>query len=167
MPKRAQLSDAPSVDELAQRYRQETDLIARSHGQIIWLLMQGRTTTEVAASTGYSLPWIHTLVQRYNRHGPADLGDRRHANPGAQTLLSPALHAALDQALDGPAPDGGVWTSAKVAAWISACLGRPVHVARGWEWLQRLSRRPRVPPAAPCQGRPGGASRVQKSLPNA
>ena len=94
-------------------------------------------------------------------------GAQRHANPGAQLLLSPALQAALDQALDGPAPDGGLWTSAKVAAWISAQLHRPVHVTRGWEWLQRLGRRPRVPRPRHAKADPTEPAAFKNSLPNA
>jgi len=57
------------------------------------------------------------VVHRYNAAGPAGMGDRRHGNPGRRdrTLLTPALRTALRLALDGPAPDGGVWTSPKVA----------------------------------------------------
>jgi transposase len=40
--------------------------------------------------------------------------------------------------LDRPAPQGGRWTAAQVAAWMSERVGRPVHVARGWEAMRRL-----------------------------
>jgi len=111
----------------------------------VWLLAQGQPTEAVAQSTGYSNTWIYTIVQRYNQAGAPGIGDRRHANRGGKPLLSPDLAAELDAVLDQLPPDGGVWTSTKVAAWMSAKLGRTVHVPRGWEALQRLGLRPKVP----------------------
>ena len=80
----------------------------------------GQTTSEVAASTGYSLLWMRTLVQRFNA-----VGDRRHHHPGAvqRRLLNDEQQAELAHALEGAAPDGGLWSCAKVA------IGRPVCAA--------------------------------------
>jgi transposase len=96
-------------------------------------------------NTGYSENWIGTIARRYNADGPDGIGDRRHANPGAASLLSTEQLAELDSLLDGPAPDGGLWTGPKVATWMSDKLGRRVHVQRGWELLQRLNYRAYVP----------------------
>jgi transposase len=134
-----------TVDELGQQYRQARDPIVRSHWQILWLLVQGRPTAEVAQVTGYSVGWVRQLVGRYNQHGPAGLGDERHHNPGRPPVLSPEQEAALEQALDGLAPDGGQWTGPKVAAWISAQIGRPVRPQLGWDYCQRLQFRLKVP----------------------
>ena len=155
MPRRLTLASHLTVDELHARYRQATDPVARSHWQIIWLLAQGTPTAQVATVTGYTQPWIRTLAQRYNAGGPAALGDRRHANAGGPPLLRPAQQAALAALLDGPAPDGGVWTGPKVAAWMADQLGHPVHPQRGWEVLRRLGftlqrLRPRHTQAAPA-----------------
>jgi transposase len=134
-----------TTDELARQYRQATDPVARRQWQIVWLLAQGQPTATVVPSTGYSTTWIYVIVRHYNQAGAAGIGERRHANPGGNPLLSPALAAELDAALDQPPPDGGIWTSKKVAAWMSAKLGRSVHVPLGWEALQRLGWRPKVP----------------------
>lgn len=134
-----------SVPELEQRYRSARDPVARSHYQIIWLLAQGTATAEVARVTGYSINWVRELARRYREEGPAGLGDRRHANPGAAPLLSPAQQAELQTALAGPAPDGGLWTCRQVADWIGAAIGRPVAEARGWEYLRRLGFTPQRP----------------------
>ena len=109
MPKRISISPHLSLDELETRYRQAKAPIERSHYQIIWLLAQGRPTQEVAAVTGYSRNWIYELVWGYNRIGPESLGDGRHQNPGAEPLLTDVQQALLWQALQGPAPDGGLW----------------------------------------------------------
>ena len=88
MPKRLTLQPHLSVEELAQRYRQAKDAIERSHYQIVWLLAQGKTTTFVQEVTGYSVNWIRILARRYNQLGPEALGDKRHENPGSETLLN-------------------------------------------------------------------------------
>jgi transposase len=143
--RRLNVADHLTVDELEQCYRQATDPVARSQWQILWLLVLGRATVEVATVTGYSTTWMYAIVRRYNREGVAAIGDRRHTNPGKAPLLSPALKAELEQALDGPAPDSGLWTGPKVARWMSAKLGRAIHPVRGWELLQSLGYRSYVP----------------------
>jgi transposase len=133
------------VTELERRYRAAHDPVARSHWQIIWLLARGTPTAEVARVTGYSVNWVRELARRYRDDGPAGLGDRRHANPGAAPLLSPAQQAELAATLAVPPPDGGLWTCRKVAAWIGATIGRPVAEVRGWEYLRRLGFTPQRP----------------------
>jgi transposase len=133
------------VPELERRYRGARDPVARSHYQIIWLLAQATPTAEVARVTGYSVTWVREVARRYRVDGPSGLGDRRHGNPGATPLLTPAQQAALQAALAGPAPDGGIWTCRKVAAWIAAAIGRPVAEVRGWEWMRRLGFTPQRP----------------------
>jgi transposase len=144
MPKHLKIAGHLSVDELERRYRQATDAVARSQWQILWLLVGGQSTAQVAAHTGYSERWIRELAHRYAAEGPEGVGDRRHHNPGAARLLSAEQEAELDQALDGPAPEGGSWTGKQVAAWMSTRLerpeDRPVHRTRGWEALRRLRR---------------------------
>ncbi len=85
MPKRTRVSAHLELDALERRYRQAHDPVARSHFQIVWLLAQGKTRTDVAAVTGYSERWIGEIIRRYNPQGPDALGDRRHDNPGGQT----------------------------------------------------------------------------------
>jgi transposase len=143
-----------SVSELEERFRAATDIVAKSHLQVIWLLAKGHSTGEVAAITAFSPRWITKLVRRYEERGPEALGDQRHHNAGAQPLLGPDDLAALRERLTSPPEDGGVWTSKKVAAWIADRLGlEHVHVVRGWEALKKLEwslqrPRPRHPKAA-------------------
>jgi transposase len=133
------------VDELERRYRRARDPVERSHFQIVWLVATGTPTAEVARVTGYSVTWVREIAGRYRAGGPAALGDRRHANPGAAPLLDAAQRARLREALGGPAPDGGLWTGRKVAAWMGDMLDRPVGEQRGWEWLRRLGFTPQRP----------------------
>lgn len=124
--------------DLEHRYRTSRDPVARSHWQIVWLVSQGHSGAAVARLTGYSETWVRHLIHRYNDDGPDGLGDRRHANPGQPRLVPPAVDAALRERLATPPLDGGLWTSPKVATWLSAQIGRPVSPQRAWETLQRL-----------------------------
>jgi transposase len=129
-----------TTEELGRLYRQAHDPVARSHWQILWLVSRGRPTAEVATAVGYSIPWLRTVVRRYNVAGAAGVGDGRHANPGKAPLLTPEQQAALDRALDAPHPGGDEWNSRTVAAWITAETGHRVGKQRGWEYLRRLGR---------------------------
>jgi transposase len=145
MSRRITIQAHLSLEELQARYREAKDAAERSHYQIIWLLASGKPTEEVAAITGYSRSWIYELVWGYNRLGSEALGDKRHQNPGAKPLLNDVQQAQLWQALQEPPPDGGLWTGAKVAAWISELIGRKVSPQRGWEYLRALEMRRRRP----------------------
>jgi transposase len=151
--------------ELEQRYRRATDPVARSHWQILWLLVGGASTAEVARVTSYSVNWVREIARRYREEGPQGIGDRRHGNPGAAPLLSAAQQAQLREALGGPAPDGGLWTGRQVSHWIGETIGRPVDPTRGWEWMRRLGftpqrprpRETRVDPEAQAAFKKGGS----------
>ncbi len=45
-----------TTEELGRLYRQVHDPVARSHGQILWLVSRGCPTADVAAAVGYSIP---------------------------------------------------------------------------------------------------------------
>jgi transposase len=145
MPRRIVIAPHLPTAELERQYRRAADPTASRHCQIVWLLAQGWTGQQVAASTGFSTRWIGQLAQRYNAQGPAGLGDHRHHNPGSARVLSTAQEAELAAALEGPAPDGGMWTGPKVAAWIEATTGRAVSAHLGWVSLRRLGFTPRRP----------------------
>jgi transposase len=134
-----------STAELGQRYRAARQPIERSHLQIVWLLSQGRSEREVAAVTGYGQRWITAIVRRYNAEGASGLGDQRARNTGARPLLSQEDEAALQDALAEPPADGGLWSGPKVAAWMTARLGRKVWPQRGWDYLQKLGYRSQTP----------------------
>src|SRR5260221_14308256 len=103
MARRIYLQPHLTVDDLERRYRAAKEPHERSWWQILWLLSQGRTATEVAASTGYSRYWIGQLVRRYNTEGPAAMQNRQYTHSHrAQPLLSPALLAELAEAGRGP-----------------------------------------------------------------
>ncbi len=149
MPKTIKIVPHLGSEELESRYRKAQDPVARSHYQILWLISEGKTTSQVMEVTGYSRGWIQQLARRYNADGPEALGDRRHQNPGARdrALLSAERREELAQALMKPPPDGGMWNSRKVGEWIERRTGRVVNQKkqRGWEYLKRLRQSPKVP----------------------
>jgi transposase len=53
--------------------------------------------------------------------------------------------AELDAALRSAAPDGGLWTAPKVAAWIEERTGEPVHETTAWRAMRRLGFSLKVP----------------------
>ncbi len=132
-------------DELEQRARQATEAGEARRWQILWLLARGKTATQAAEVTGYSAYWIGQLARRYNEEGPSSVADRRHQARGHQGTLSAEQEAELRQALQGPAPEGDVWTGRTVAEWISQRVGRPVSYWVGWASLRRLGLRRRRP----------------------
>jgi transposase len=143
---RFEVAEHLGVEDLAVRHRAARDPVERSRWQMVWLLASGRSLREVAEVTGYSTRWVREVVRRYNAEGPDGLADRRHANPGAAPLLDAAGQQALKAALAEPPPGGGLWTCARVAAWIADRTGREaVPAQRGWVYLRRTGHSPQVP----------------------
>ena len=149
MPKTIKLESHLSSEELENHYRKAHDPVLRSHYQILWLISEGKSTTQVMEVTGYSRGWIQQLARRYNQGGPEVLGDRRHGNPGAKdrALLSEDQREELREALNKPPPDGGMWNSRKVGEWIERKSGKALSRKKqsGWEYMKRLGQSPKVP----------------------
>lgn len=149
MPKKIKLEPHLDSRELESHYRRAPDPVERSHYQIVWLISEGKTTSEVMEATGHSRGWIQQLARRYNADGPQALGDRRHRNPGAKerALLTKDQQKELTQALMKPPEDGGMWNSRQVGEWIERRTGRAVSnkKQRGWEYLKKLRQSPKVP----------------------
>jgi transposase len=143
-----------SIADLAERYRASAEACASRHYQTIWLLAQGHTVAEVSALTAFVPRWIEELLARYNALGPQSLGDLRRHNGARPSVLKPELLEELKVRLKQPPPDGGVWTSGKVAHWMAQWLGLgELAPQRGWEALQAIgwsvqSPRPKNPKSA-------------------
>jgi transposase len=143
-----------SIAELEERYEACEDVTWSRHFQVIFRLAQGRSTLETAEITSFGQRWIEQLLERYNAVGPAALGDLRRDNGSQATVLKPELLERLRGRLDEPPPDGGRWTSGKVARWMADELGlAKLAPQRGWEALKALGwsiqkPRPRNPKAA-------------------
>lgn len=145
MAKRVIVSTELTEAELHERYRSAIDAVERTHWHILWLMKEGHMPNEIASMLGYTSRWICTIVGRYNRRGDEAIRDHRRTLPGAPCLLTIEQQKELDQALEQPPGDGGLWSGPKVAAWMAERLERPVDPRRGWDYLQRLGRSTRVP----------------------
>ena len=86
---------------------------------------------------GLTAGWVRSLLRRWNEKGPDALADRRRLTNRRKDKLSAALQ--------GPPPDGGLWTGPKVAAYANERLGVPVVKQTGWVWLRKLGFTPQVP----------------------
>lgn len=115
--------------------------------------------------------WLASTITLYNTQGPDGLADRRPGRSHHPFLLNEIQRRALDLRLQSPPDDGGNWTSQKVADWIEATLGQPVHVTTGWNYLRRLSYtvqqpRPRHPQAATAEQQAAYKKKSRRSSTN-
>ena len=147
MARRIKLTTKLSVDELERRYRSTSEGMERSHWQIIWLLAQGHPAYVVARMTGYSAYWIGQIARRFNDEGEEGLvNHRKRSRPSPHALLATPVHRdELRAALAGPAPQGDVWNSRTVAAWLSGRAGRPVSAHAALHYLHLLDFTPQAP----------------------
>src|SRR3954467_3556905 len=100
-------------------------------------------------------PPCERLLARYNAGGPQALGDLRRRNGASSSVLKPDLLEKLKARLLTPPPDGGLWTSPKVAAWMAGELGlAEVLPQRGWEALKAIGWAGPKPPPPPPPGAP-------------
>jgi transposase len=144
-----------SVAELRQRYRTCADGRLKTRWQALWLLARTdvpRTPAQVAEVLGYSDVWVRQLLKRWNTHGPEGLEDGRRHN-GRPPALSTEPQDALAEALSGPAPDEGLWTSAKLATFVKDRWAMTITTPTAWRWMRqadftRQMPRPRHPRAA-------------------
>src|SRR3954453_8020760 len=161
----AHVADHVSVSALEQRYRSCTDVTAARHLQTIWLLAKGHHITEVAATVSYARRWVERLLARHNAEGLEALGDLRRRNGTSPSVLKPDLLDKLKDRLREPPPDGGLWSSRKVAAWMACELGLTrVAPQRGWEALKAINwsvQKPR--PRHPASATPEERAAFQKS----
>jgi transposase len=143
-----------SVEDLGARYRACEDACSARHYQTIWLLAQGHTVPAVSATMNFAPRWVEELLARYNAIGEAALGDLRRNNGTSPSVLKRDLLDKLEVRLKEPPPDGGVWSSRKVADFMAAELGlEKLAPQRGWEALKAIgwsiqSPRPKNPKAA-------------------
>jgi transposase len=163
----AHVADHLSVSALEQRYRSCTDVTAARHLQAIWLLAKGHDIAEVSATVSYARRWVERLLARYNAQGPQALGDLRRRNGTSPSVLKPDLLDKLKDRLREPPPDGGLWTSPKVAAWMASELGLArVAPQRGWEALKAIGwsvQKPR--PRHPASATPEDKAAFEKNWP--
>src|SRR5215471_2642909 len=126
MARRIHLRPHLSVAELARRYRTAKEPNERTWWQILWLLAQGRTATELSAVTGYRAYWIGQIAKRYNEQGSAGMVNRRHTTSyRPPPVLSADLQEQLRRLLAEAAARNEPWTGREVPpGWRNGSGGR-------------------------------------------
>jgi transposase len=146
MPAPLTLKPHLTANKLHRRYRRCRQAREKVRWQALWRIAQGDVANHAARRVGRSSGWISELVRRYNAEGPAAVKDRiGPVRGGRPRTVQGALADELDAALAGAAPDGGLWTAPKVAAWIKAQTGASVSEATAWRTLRRLNFTLQVP----------------------
>jgi len=84
-------------------------------------------------------------VRRYNLLGPEALRDGRHNNPGPRPKLTPEETLKVLEALEGPPPDGGLWTGPKLQRWVAEHLGKRLSLNPIYRLLHEAGFALRVP----------------------
>ena len=137
MPKRVTIKSYLSIEELEERYKQNSRPTEKRAWQVIWLMARGKKSEEVADFVGLTSHWVRQIVKKYNEKGPEALEDARKNNKGNTPLLTEEQIQKLVEAVKNPHPDGGLWSGPKVAVWMGKELGREVSRYRAWEYLKK------------------------------
>ena len=146
MLRRIELKAHLTTGGLKRRYLACQKAQEKTRWRSLYLISKGVTASEAARRVGRTSGWITQLVSRYNQQGPDSIprrtGERAAGRP---PKLAASLATELDAALRARAPDGGLWTGPKVAAWITEKSGHVVHHSTGWRALKRLGFSLRTP----------------------
>jgi len=150
MPLKPKLTARHTAEQLSEELRRTRDALYRDRVRFILFLVQGHSLAEAARLLDWDRRGAQRIRARYDEGGLEALAPRKFKRPkgsGRKALLDEVQLQELAQAVEGPAPDGGLWTGPKVARWIAEKTGREhVHHPRGWDYLRRLGfvlRRPR------------------------
>ena len=136
-----------TTEELEKHYKQCKDGKEKTRRQVIWLYSINPSPKEVSQATGLTTNWIYKLVLRYNAQGTKGLIDLHTERPGGdkRAILNPEQQAQLVKALQGNAPDGGLWTAPKVALWVEQNTAKTLKKVTAWTYLRRLGLTLQVP----------------------
>lgn len=132
-----------SYREIQKRYQSAASSREQRYWNIIRLMAHPKKPAvvgEAAFAAGFSTNWARQLVHRYNQRGPDGFYDQRKHNPGQDALLTERQKERLrDAIMSGQAPDGGLWTGQKVAAWIAKETSKtPPSTTTGLNYLHTL-----------------------------
>lgn len=140
MPKKIIIKPHLTADELYKRYRACRQSNEKLRWRALYLISSGMRASEAVRRVGRTSGWVTQLTQRYNTLGVEAVADRRdeQRKTGRAPTVKAELAIKLDAALHEAAPDGGLWTAKKVAAWIERETGRRLHETSAWRVLRSL-----------------------------
>src|SRR5215207_7866443 len=146
MSRRIELQPHLTTEELFQRYRACRHPNEKTRWRALHLISRGMVAAEAARRVGRTSGWVTQLTRRYNERGAETVPDRKgEVKPGPPPSVDAAVASELASALRSAAPDGGLWTAPKVAAWIEERTGRSVHETTAWRAMRRLGFTLQVP----------------------
>jgi len=135
-----------TTEELFQRYRACRHPNEKARWRALYLISRGTIAAEAARRVGRTSGWVTQLTRRYNERGAETVPDRKgEVKSGPPPSVDAAVASELASALRSAAPDGGLWTAPKVAAWIEERTGRSVHETTAWRAMRRLGFTLQVP----------------------
>jgi transposase len=135
-----------STEELYRRYRACQRPQEKVRWRALHLISQGEQANRAARRMGRTSGWITQLTRRSNERGAEAVPNQQgELQCGSKPHLDTKAAASLDQALRATAPDGGLWTAPKVAAWIAERTGHSVHETTAWRYIRRLGFTLQVP----------------------
>lgn len=139
MARRIELKAHLTTEQLKHRYLACQKAQEKTRWRALHLISKGVMAAEAARRVRRTSGWITQLVSRYNQQGPESIPRQKgERTAGRPPKLEASLATELDTALRSHAPDGGLWTGPKVAAWIAHKSGQDVHHSTGWRALKRL-----------------------------
>lgn len=144
MPAASPLADHLNEAELRVRYLSAPTRIEGIRWHALLLRRQGYSHARIADITQRGTRWVSTTIRRYNEGGPDAVADQRAKN-GKQPYLSDAQQDQLRALLQGPPPDGGIWTGKKVLAWIEQQLGSEHTLTMAYDYIHRAAFSQQVP----------------------
>lgn len=145
MPEPIKLKSHLTTTQLYNRYRDCRHPQEKLRWRALYLISGGEQASQAARRVGRSSAWMTKLARRYNKQGPEAIPNKRGDSIGRKSHLDKESTLELDQALHGPAPDGGLWTANKVAAWFADRTGTTVDESTAWRWMRRLGFTLQVP----------------------
>jgi len=145
MAGRIELKPQLTTEELRTRYRSCQKPQEKVRWHALYLISKGLVAADAARRAGRASSWITGLARRYNREGAAAVIRKQSTKLSHRAKVDAKLGKELDRALRTSAPDGGLWTAPKVAAWITQKTGHEVHQTTGWRAMRRLGFTLQVP----------------------
>jgi transposase len=134
-----------TLNELWRRAKKAKDPIEKDRFLAVYHAKRGLTAKEIARMIPNTPRWVQETVRRYNLEGPEALKDKRHQNPGQKPKLTPEERMRVLEALQGPPPDGGLWTGPKLRDWVERELGKRLSLYPIYRLLHEMGFALRVP----------------------
>ena len=132
--------------ELRERERRCGVLQEARRWPALWLRSQGPRAAQVAEAWGRSPAWGRHVRQCDNSRGPEAVLEGHQRNPGGRRVrLSGPQPRQLSKRWGRPAPEGGVRTGAKVAAWREQHTGQKPSAQVGCTYRHRGGLSPQGP----------------------